>query len=99
MLVALDTLKIEFCHLATHSTGGIIAARMLLMRPQRFGRVLALDPVTPLGYRQMGLWFDDRNAHGPDQQAGDWGTRAPCARDSGIRTWCCGASGMTGLLR
>jgi len=49
MLAALDTLDIRFCHLATHSTGGIIAARMLLMQPQRFGRVLALDPVTPLG--------------------------------------------------
>ena len=49
MLAALDALDIEFCHLATHSTGGIIAARMLLMQPQRFGRVFALDPVTPLG--------------------------------------------------
>ena len=49
MLAALDTLKIEFCHLATHSTGGIIAARMLLMQPQRFGRAFALDPVSPLG--------------------------------------------------
>jgi non-heme chloroperoxidase len=45
----LDTLDIRYCHLATHSTGGIIAARMLLMQPQRFGRVFALDPVTPLG--------------------------------------------------
>ena len=49
MLAALDELKIPFCHLATHSTGGIIAARMLLQQPKRFGRVLALDPVTPLG--------------------------------------------------
>lgn len=49
MLAALDQLKIPFCHLATHSTGGIIAARMLLMQPDRFGRVFALDPVTPLG--------------------------------------------------
>ncbi len=49
MLAALDVLNIPFCHLATHSTGGIIAARMLLMQPQRFGRVFALDPVTPLG--------------------------------------------------
>jgi len=49
MLAALDALGIPFCHLATHSTGGIIAARMLLMQPQRFGRVFALDPVTPLG--------------------------------------------------
>jgi pimeloyl-ACP methyl ester carboxylesterase len=49
MLAALDALEIPFCHLATHSTGGIIAARMMLMQPDRFGRVLALDPVTPLG--------------------------------------------------
>lgn len=49
MLAALDALDIPFCHLATHSTGGIIATRMLLMQPRRFGRVFALDPVTPLG--------------------------------------------------
>lgn len=49
MLAALDALGIGFCHLATHSTGGIIAARMLLMQPERFGQVFALDPVTPLG--------------------------------------------------
>ncbi len=49
MLAALDELQISFCHLATHSTGGIIAARMLLKQPDRFGRVFALDPVTPLG--------------------------------------------------
>jgi non-heme chloroperoxidase len=49
ILAALDELEIPFCHLATHSTGGIIAARMLLQQPRRFGRVLALDPVTPLG--------------------------------------------------
>jgi pimeloyl-ACP methyl ester carboxylesterase len=60
MLAALDALGVPFCHLATHSTGGIIAARMLLMQPQRFGRVLALDPVTPLGMAfsadQIGLF-------------------------------------------
>ena len=60
MLAALDALNIPFCHLATHSTGGIIAARMLLMQPQRFGRVFALDPVTPLGIafnaEQIGLF-------------------------------------------
>jgi homoserine O-acetyltransferase len=49
MLAALDALGIARCHLATHSTGGIIAARMLLAQPERFGRVLALDPVTPIG--------------------------------------------------
>jgi non-heme chloroperoxidase len=60
MLAALDALRIPFCHLATHSTGGIIAARMLLMQPARFGRVFALDPVTPLGISfnadQIGLF-------------------------------------------
>jgi non-heme chloroperoxidase len=60
MLAALDELEISFCHLATHSTGGIIAARMLLMQPKRFGRVFALDPVTPLGLsfnaEQIGLF-------------------------------------------
>src|SRR6266404_7867709 len=60
MLAALDALEISFCHLATHSTGGIIAARMLLKQPQRFGRVFALDPVTPLGMSfnadQIGLF-------------------------------------------
>ncbi|UVO40266.1 alpha/beta hydrolase [Bradyrhizobium arachidis] len=60
MLAALDTLGIRYCHLATHSTGGIIAARMLLAQPQRFGRVFALDSVTPLGMAfnadQIGLF-------------------------------------------
>jgi len=60
ILAALDALDIQFCHLATHSTGGIIAARMLLMQPERFGRVFALDPVTPLGMsfntEQIGLF-------------------------------------------
>ncbi|MBR0722592.1 alpha/beta fold hydrolase [Bradyrhizobium manausense] len=60
MLAALDALGIKYCHLATHSTGGIIAARMLLNQPQRFGRVFALDPVTPLGMAfnadQIGLF-------------------------------------------
>src|SRR3954447_9142124 len=60
MLAALDELRISFCHLATHSTGGIIAARMLLKQPERFGRVFALDPVTPLGMSfnadQIGLF-------------------------------------------
>jgi non-heme chloroperoxidase len=60
MMAALDALDIGFCHLATHSTGGIIAARMLLTHPRRFGRVFALDPVTPLGMSfnadQIGLF-------------------------------------------
>src|SRR6202012_4257561 len=49
MLAALDRLEISFCHLATHSTGGIIAARMLLMQPDRFCRGVSLDPVTARG--------------------------------------------------
>src|SRR5258706_16297865 len=49
MLAALAALNIPFCHLATHSTGGIISAPMFLMQPQRFGPVFALDPVTPPG--------------------------------------------------
>src|SRR3982750_1410638 len=60
ILSGLDGLGVLFCHLATHSTGGIIAARMLLMQPERFGRVLALDPVTSLGMlfnaEQIGLF-------------------------------------------
>jgi pimeloyl-ACP methyl ester carboxylesterase len=60
MLAALDELRVPFCHLATHSTGGIIAARMLLKQPERFGKVFALDPVTPLGLSfnadQIGLF-------------------------------------------
>lgn len=51
MLAALDGLGIGRCHLATHSTGGMIAAHMQLAQPDRFGRCLALDPVTPLGLR------------------------------------------------
>jgi pimeloyl-ACP methyl ester carboxylesterase len=51
MIAALDALGVDRCHLATHSTGGIIAARMQLAQPDRFGRCLALDPVTPLGLR------------------------------------------------
>src|ERR1700759_885430 len=60
MMAALDELGISHCHPATHSTGGIISARMLLMQPERFGKVLALDPVTPLGLsfnaEQIGLF-------------------------------------------
>ncbi len=56
MLHALDTLEIDRCHLATHSTGGIIAAHMQLRAPERFGRVLHLDPVSP-----KGLAFGDQS--------------------------------------
>lgn len=49
MLAVLDALKVEFCHLATHSTGGIISTRMILKQPDRFGRVFSLSPVGPQG--------------------------------------------------
>ncbi|MBC5784383.1 alpha/beta hydrolase [Ramlibacter sp. USB13] len=48
-LALLDALGIRKCHLYGHSTGGIIASHMLAMAPDRFGKVLLLDPVTPLG--------------------------------------------------
>ncbi|MFV0358467.1 alpha/beta fold hydrolase [Tropicimonas sp.] len=51
MIAALDTLGVARCHLATHSTGGFIAARMQLMQPDRFGKILALDPVAPFGLK------------------------------------------------
>jgi non-heme chloroperoxidase len=49
MLNLLDALDIDRCHLYGHSTGGIICSHMLVMQPERFGKVLMLDPVTPLG--------------------------------------------------
>lgn len=51
MRAALDGLRIDRCHLATHSTGGMIAAHMQLADPDRYGRCLALDPVTPIGLK------------------------------------------------
>lgn len=54
MLAALDRLGIGRCHLATHSTSGLIALHMDLMAPGRFPRMLALAPVPP-----GGLAFDD----------------------------------------
>jgi len=49
MLNLLDALGIRKCHLYGHSTGGIICSHMLVKQPERFGKVLMLDPVTPLG--------------------------------------------------
>ena len=49
MLNLLDALGIRKCHLYGHSTGGIICSHMLVKQPGRFGKVLMLDPVTPLG--------------------------------------------------
>lgn len=51
MLAVIRKLGIDRCHLATHSTGGIISTRMLLAEPERFQKVLALDPVGPMGLR------------------------------------------------
>ncbi len=51
MLAALDRLGIGRCHLATHSTSGLIALHMDLMAPGRFPRMLALAPVPPGGLR------------------------------------------------
>ncbi|MDI4666040.1 alpha/beta hydrolase [Xanthobacter autotrophicus] len=62
MLAALDVLGISFCHLATHSTGGIISTRMLLKQPDRFGRVFSLSPVGPQGlaFRPEQIDFFDK---------------------------------------
>jgi len=49
MIALADALGIGRCHLYGHSTGGIIISRMLLLAPQRFKKILMLDPVTPLG--------------------------------------------------
>jgi pimeloyl-ACP methyl ester carboxylesterase len=51
MLAAIRCLGIDQCHLATHSTGGLISTYMVLMEPERFGKVLALNPVGPMGLR------------------------------------------------
>lgn len=49
MLGAVRALGISRCHLCGHSTGGIIALHMLGLDPHRFGKVLLLDPVGPMG--------------------------------------------------
>lgn len=48
-LALLDRLGVERCHLYGHSTGGIIVSHLLAMAPERFDRVLMLDPVSPWG--------------------------------------------------
>lgn len=55
LLNALDALGIDKCDLANHSTGGIICSHAQLMAPERFGRVLSLDPVAPVS-----IPFDDQ---------------------------------------
>jgi len=49
MLTLLDELRVQRCHLYGHSTGAIICSHMLVAQPERFGKVLMLDPVTPRG--------------------------------------------------
>ena len=49
MLGLIDALGIGRCGIYGHSTGGIIVSHMLTMAPDRFAKVLLLDPVTPLG--------------------------------------------------
>ena len=51
ILAALARLGIRHCHLATHSTGGLISTHLLLAEPHRFGKVLAVSPVGPMGLR------------------------------------------------
>jgi pimeloyl-ACP methyl ester carboxylesterase len=45
----IDALGIGRCHVYCHSTGGIIVSHMLTIAPERFGKVLMLDPVGPMG--------------------------------------------------
>lgn len=49
MINAIKALGIQRCHLANHSTGGIICTHMILMEPDMFHKVFCLDPVGPMG--------------------------------------------------
>lgn len=49
MINAIKALGIQKCHLANHSTGGIICTHMLFMEPEMFDKVFCLDPVGPMG--------------------------------------------------
>jgi hypothetical protein len=86
MLAALEEMEIPFCHLATDPAGGVIATCMLLRQPKRFGRVLALDPVTPLGMtfnnEQIGL-FRAMMKSRDSCNDGDRGVVAICSGKSG----------------
>src|SRR5512136_594652 len=53
MLGLIDALGIGRCGLYGHSTGGIIVSHMLTIAPERFGKVLMLDPVTPMGLKLL----------------------------------------------
>ncbi len=65
MLGLIDGLGIDRCGLYGHSTGGIIISYMLTLAPKRFGRVLMLDPVTPMGLQlapgQIGVLTQMKN--------------------------------------
>lgn len=65
MLGLLDALHIERCGLYGHSTGGIIVSHMLALEPGRFGKVLMLDPVSPMGLQmapgQIGVLTQMKN--------------------------------------
>jgi pimeloyl-ACP methyl ester carboxylesterase len=67
MLGLLDALGIARCDLFGHSTGGIICSHMLAMQPERFGKVLLLDPVTPFGLQlapgQLGTLVEMKADH------------------------------------
>jgi non-heme chloroperoxidase len=54
LINAIKALEISKCNLATHSTGGLISTYMLLAEPQLFEKVLALDPVSPMGLQIPG---------------------------------------------
>lgn len=65
MLGLLDALGIDRCGLYGHSTGGIIVSHMLALAPGRFGKVLMLDPVSPMGLQlapgQIGVLTQMKN--------------------------------------
>jgi non-heme chloroperoxidase len=65
MMGLIDALGIERCNLYGHSTGGIIVSHMLTMMPERFGKVLMLDPVSPMGIQlasgQIGVLTQMKN--------------------------------------
>lgn len=65
MLGLVDALDIKQCGLYGHSTGGIIVSHMLTMAPERFGKVLMLDPVSPAGLQlapgQIGVLTQMKN--------------------------------------
>lgn len=78
MIGVLDALGVDRCHLATHSTGGIIAARMMITQPERYGAVLHLDPIPP-----QGMVFPEDLADGMaalrDSAQGAWAAMASAA--------------------